>query len=67
MRAKKAQKAMVYNRTHCISDCIESVQNQTYSNIEYLVIDGGSTDGTQQIIELYKDRIDYYSSEKCNR
>ena len=55
---------IVYNRAHFISDCIESVLNQTYNNIEYLVIDGGSTDGTQQKIEMYKDRIDYYSSEK---
>ena len=55
---------IVYNRVHCISDCIESVLNQTYNNIEYLVIDGGSTDGTQQKIARYKERIDYYSSEK---
>jgi len=55
---------IVYNRASCISNCIESVLNQTYNNIEYLVIDGGSTDGTQQKIELYKDRIDYYISEK---
>lgn len=55
---------IVYNRVSCISNCIESVLNQTYSNIEYLVIDGGSTDGTQQKIERYKDRIDYYISEK---
>ncbi|CAM4099737.1 glycosyltransferase family 2 protein [Gillisia limnaea] len=55
---------IVYNREKYISDCIESVLNQTYSNIEYLVIDGGSSDGTQRKIERYKDRIDYYSSEK---
>lgn len=55
---------IVYNRAHCISDCIESVLNQTFNNIEYLVIDGGSSDGTQQNIEKYRDRIDYYSSEK---
>jgi glycosyltransferase len=55
---------IVYNRSKCISDCIESVLNQTYSNIEYLVIDGDSSDGTQPKIGRYKDRIDYYSSEK---
>jgi len=55
---------IVYNRVSCITNCIESVLNQTYSNIEYLVIDGGSTDGTQQKIEHYKDRIEYYISEK---
>lgn len=55
---------IVYNRSHCIIDCIQSVLNQTYNNIEYLVIDGGSTDGTQQKIETFKDRLDFYISEK---
>ena len=55
---------IVYNRAQYISDCIESVLNQTYDNIDYIVIDGGSSDGTQLEIEKYKDRIDYYSSEK---
>lgn len=55
---------IVYNRKHCIVDCIQSVLNQTYNSIEYLVIDGGSTDGTQQKIETFKDRLDYYISEK---
>ncbi|MCF4102190.1 glycosyltransferase [Gillisia sp. M10.2A] len=55
---------IVYNRERCISECIKSVLSQTYDNIEYLVIDGGSTDGTQQRIESYRDTIDYYISEK---
>ncbi|SDS34194.1 glycosyltransferase [Gillisia sp. Hel1_33_143] len=55
---------IVYNRAHCIEDCIKSVLSQTYSNVEYLVIDGGSTDGTAKIIEKYADKIDYYISEK---
>lgn len=54
----------VYNRKYCIADCIQSVLNQTYPNIEHLVIDGGSTDGTQEEIERYRDKISFYVSEK---
>jgi glycosyltransferase len=54
----------VYNNRRCIADCIESVLGQTYTNIEHIVIDGGSTDGTQQIIEQYSDRLACYVSEK---
>ena len=42
---------------------IKSVQGQSYDNIEYIVIDGGSTDGTIEIIKKYEDRIDYWISE----
>lgn len=55
---------IVYNRRYCIADCIRSVLDQTYENLEYLVIDGGSTDGTQQEILPYMDRIACYISEK---
>jgi len=55
---------IVYNREKYITDCIKSVLNQTYPHVEYLVIDGGSTDGTQKKIEAYCDEIDYYISEK---
>lgn len=41
---------IVYNRAYCIEDCLKSVYNQTYSDIEHIVIDGNSTDGTQEII-----------------
>lgn len=53
-----------YNTSDCIEKTIQSVINQTYPNVEYLIIDGGSTDGTQQIIERYDDRIAYFVSEK---
>jgi len=55
---------IVYNRQYCIADCIKSVLDQTYNDIEHLVIDGGSTDGTQIEIEKYRDKLGYYISEK---
>jgi glycosyltransferase involved in cell wall biosynthesis len=42
------------NSTKKIEETILSVFNQTYKNIDYLIIDGGSTDGTKEIIEKYK-------------
>lgn len=53
-----------YNSVDTIERTIQSVLKQSYQNIEYIIIDGLSTDGTQQIIEKYKDRIAYYISEK---
>ena len=40
----------VYNRAHCIASTIRSVQQQSYKNIEHLIVDGASTDGTLEII-----------------
>ena len=48
---------VVYNNEKYIRDCIESVINQTYENIEFIVVDGGSTDKTLEIIESYKSKI----------
>lgn len=55
---------IVYNRKNFISDCIRSVTSQSYENIEYLVIDGGSTDGTLEEIEKFREKIDFFISEK---
>ncbi|MFW6026969.1 MAG: glycosyltransferase family 2 protein [Candidatus Woesearchaeota archaeon] len=55
---------VVFNGEKFIRESIDSVLNQTYANIEYIVIDGGSTDSTIKIIEQYNDLIDYWVSEK---
>lgn len=52
-----------YNAAATIEETIQSVVNQTYDNIEYIIIDGGSTDGTVDIIKKYADRIAYLVSE----
>lgn len=55
---------IVYNNRACIADCIRSVQEQTYYKIEHIVIDGDSTDGTQEQIAPFRDKLTYYESEK---
>lgn len=52
-----------YNAVKTIEDTIVSVLGQTYNNIEYIIIDGGSTDGTLDIIKKYQDKITYWVSE----
>lgn len=52
-----------YNAADTIEETIKSVLNQTYDNVEYLIIDGGSTDRTVDIIKKYDDRISYWISE----
>lgn len=53
----------VHNNERCITDCLKSVRSQTYKDIEHIVIDGGSTDGTLDILNTYKDKIDTLISE----
>jgi len=55
---------VVYNDVKHIKSTIESVLNQTYSNIEYIIIDGGSLDGTVDLIDNYKLNISYFISEQ---
>lgn len=54
----------VYNDAKYIENCIQSVLKQDYPYLEYIIIDGGSTDGTVQIIEKYADRLAYFESEQ---
>ena len=53
-----------FNSNKTIEDTIISVLSQSYKHIQYILIDGGSTDGTLQTINKYKDRIDIIISEK---
>jgi glycosyltransferase involved in cell wall biosynthesis len=53
-----------YNSVSTIEKTILSVINQTYSNIEYILIDGGSDDGTIDIIKKYQKKIAYWISER---
>ena len=55
---------VVRNNVKSIEDCIKSVIGQTHKDIEYVIIDKGSTDGTVDIVEKYKDRIAVFVSEK---
>jgi glycosyltransferase len=52
-----------YNSEATIEDALKSVASQSYSNIEHIIIDGGSKDNTLKIIENYKDKIAYFVSE----
>jgi glycosyltransferase involved in cell wall biosynthesis len=54
---------VVFNNVVHISGAIESVLSQEYPFIEYILIDGGSTDGTLDVIEEYRDRIHILLSE----
>lgn len=54
----------VFNAEKFLQQCINSVTNQTYTNKQLIVIDGGSTDKTLEIIKMNQGVIDYYVSEK---
>ena len=52
-----------YNNCEGLRRTIESVVNQTCHDFEYIIIDGGSTDGSVDVIKQYADQIDYWVSE----
>jgi glycosyltransferase involved in cell wall biosynthesis len=56
----------VFNQIDFIEDCIRSILDQNYPNLEYIIIDGGSTDGTTDIIEKYASKLHYWISEPDN-
>ncbi|HZY74346.1 MAG TPA: glycosyltransferase family 2 protein [Edaphobacter sp.] len=56
----------VFNGSDCIAACIESVLHQNYPNIEHIILDGGSTDGTVAVLRKYEDQIALWKSEQDN-
>ena len=52
-----------YNSAETIGDTLQSVLGQGYANIEHIVVDGGSTDGTQDVVAGYNGRIEKFVSE----
>jgi len=55
-----------FNQGKFIEETMKSVVNQDYPNLEYIVIDGGSTDDSIEIIKKYADKLAYWVSEKDN-
>ncbi len=57
---------VAFNAVDEIENTILSVLSQSYNNIEYIIVDGGSTDGTVDVIKKYSDKIDTWISEPDN-
>jgi glycosyltransferase involved in cell wall biosynthesis len=53
-----------FNQAPYLEETIQSVFNQTYPNIEYIIMDGGSTDGSAEIIKSHQKKLAYWVSEK---
>ena len=57
---------VVWNNKTTIADAIDSVLSQTYKDIEYIIVDGASTDGTIEIVQSYGDKVSKFISEEDN-
>jgi len=57
---------ITYNRAHFLPDSIQSVLNQSHTNLELIVVDDGSSDDTQKVLDQFQDpRINYFYVEHC--
>lgn len=54
---------VIWNNKKTIKDAIDSVLGQTYKDIEYIIVDGASTDGTVEVVQSYGDKITKFISE----
>ena len=54
----------VLNNEKYLEESLLSLQNQNYQNFEHIIIDGGSTDKTVNIIKKYESKIDYWCSKR---
>lgn len=64
MNPKVSVVTISYNQAPYLERCLKSVLEQSYKNVEYIVVDGGSTDGSVEILERYRDKIDALVIEK---
>ncbi|WP_442589361.1 glycosyltransferase family 2 protein [Pedobacter sp. AW31-3R] len=64
MQPKLSVITIVYNNVRDIERTMLSVLNQSYPEIEYILVDGNSTDGTKEVIDKYSHRLGHYISEK---